>query len=178
MRVHITFFYLFLNAITFWESTFSHSHEVCKGSHPCHDDKLLSLSEDGHETVRCLTVKWLLHLRCWLKSNTYLWQHIDLIHSRAIFNRNESEAVGDRSLQWVVLLFNAFLDSADETLQKYISKKFQKAKNLQTILAVEKKRYRPSDSFCTFFFWECRSFLQLVPLKTRQVYPSHPCFHS
>jgi len=41
------------------------------------------------------------------------------------FNKNEFEAVRDRhaSLHWVVMLFNVFLDcSADETLQKYLSK--------------------------------------------------------
>jgi len=49
-----------------------------------------------------------------------------------IFNENESEAVRDRhaSLQWAVLLFNVFLDcSAHETLEKYLSKKFQLTKN-------------------------------------------------
>jgi len=45
-----------------------------------------------------------------------------------IFNENESEAVRDRhaSLRWAVLLFNVFLDfSAHETVEKYLSKKFQ-----------------------------------------------------
>jgi len=49
-----------------------------------------------------------------------------------IFNENESEAVRDRlaSLQWAVLLFNVFSDcSAHETLEKYLSKKCQLAKN-------------------------------------------------
>jgi len=43
-----------------------------------------------------------------IQYRSLVWQHIDLIHSRAIFNRNESEAVGDRSLQWVVQLLYLF----------------------------------------------------------------------
>jgi len=49
-----------------------------------------------------------------------------------IINENESEAVRDRhtSLQWAVLLFNVFSDfSVYETLEKYLSKKFQLTKN-------------------------------------------------
>jgi len=49
-----------------------------------------------------------------------------------IFNENDSEAVRDRlaSLQWALLLFNAFSDcSPHETLEKYLSKKCQLTKN-------------------------------------------------
>jgi hypothetical protein len=61
----------------------------------------------------------------------FTWIHVT-IRPSLIFNGNESEAVRDRhaSLQWAVLLFNVFLDcSAHETLEKYLSKKFQLTKN-------------------------------------------------
>jgi len=42
------------------------------------------------------------------------------------FSQSGSVRGRHASPQWVVLLFNVFLDcSADETLEKYISKKFQ-----------------------------------------------------
>jgi len=57
------------------------------------------------------------------------WPLQDFIHRIFDFKENESEAVRDKhaSLQWVVLLFNVFLDcSADEILQKYLSNKFSR----------------------------------------------------
>jgi len=62
-----------------------------------------------------------------LHLNLLIWCILTIctLHDIFKFNRNESETVRGNICISSVLLFNAFLDcTADETLQKYLSKKF------------------------------------------------------
>jgi len=144
---------------------YTSSADLVQVSHKTHCKWVLfNISVLPFENKWRFIFKWqMFHYICLCAHKSIKWTHFFPVYC-LLCHGSIWTLINGASLQWAVLLFNVFSDcSAHETLEKYLSKKYQLTKNSRQC-----KLWKIVSNLAALF-----SFLQRMP-----VYSSQPHFHT